>query len=111
MEKMPADQRLHRNNPKGKRKQGKDMKNNLKRMLAALLALTLSTLCAATAEPAGNITDASPYTVEGRTYPYLRQFTDEEKHPTKDEMTLYFVNGGDIPYVVLSEYMTFFPVC
>ena len=41
------------------------------------------------------------------TYPYLRQFSDEEKDPTESEMTLYFVDGGDIPYVALSEYMTF----
>lgn len=45
--------------------------------------------------------------MEGVTYPYLRQFSDEEKDPTESEMTLYFVDGGDIPYVALSEYMTF----
>ena len=83
------------------------MKKNLMRILAALLALTMTTLCAATAEPAATDVNAPTCTVEGRTYPYLYQFTDEEKHPTESEMTLYFVNGGDIPYVALSEYMAF----
>ena len=83
------------------------MKKNLKRMLAALLTLVMLTLCAAMAEPAGIVENAPDCTVEGRTYPYLRQFTDAEKYPTEGEMTLYFVNGGDIPYVALSEYMAF----
>ena len=83
------------------------MKKNLMRMLAALLALTMTTLCAATAEPAETVVNAPTCTVEGRTYPYLRQFSDQEKYPTEGEMTLYFVNGGDIPYVALSEYLTF----
>lgn len=83
------------------------MKKNLMRMVAALLALTMTTLCAATAEPAETVVNAPTCTVEGRTYPYLRQFSDQEKYPTEGEMTLYFVNGGDIPYVALSEYLTF----
>ena len=83
------------------------MKKNLMRMLAALLALTMTTLCAATAEPAETVVNAPTCTVEGRTYPYLRQFSDQEKYPTEGEMTLYFVSGGDIPYVALSEYMPF----
>lgn len=45
--------------------------------------------------------------MEGVTYPYLRQLTAEEKEPTESEMTLYFVDGGDISYVALSEYMPF----
>ena len=80
---------------------------NLKRMLAALVALAMTTLCAAMAEPAEASEEAPAYTVEGRTYPYLRQLSDEEKKPTEDEMTLYFVNGVDIPYVALTEYMAF----
>ena len=83
------------------------MVKNLKKWLAALLASCLLLTCVATAEPAGTVADAPAYTVEGRTYPYLRQFYDEEENPTQSEMTLYFVNGGDIPYVALSEYMSF----
>ena len=30
--------------------------------------------------------------IEGKTFPYLRQLTEEEKNPVKDEMTLYFVD-------------------
>lgn len=53
--------------------------------------------------------DGTPesHTVEGVTYPYLRQLSAEEEDPTESEMTLYLVDGGDIPYVALSEYMTF----
>jgi len=84
------------------------MKKTANRLLALLLALMLLLACAAQAEPAV-IPDETPesHTVEGVTYPYLRQFSDEEKDPTESEMTLYFVDGGDIPYVALSEYMPF----
>ena len=47
------------------------------------------------------------HTVECRTYPYLRSFGDEEE-TVESEMNLYFVDGGDIPYAALSEYMPFF---
>lgn len=46
------------------------------------------------------------YTVKGVTYPYLLQLTDDED-PEESEMTLYFFNNGDIPYVALDEYMSF----
>ena len=43
-------------------------------------------------------------TLEAKTYP-LRIQLDKDEDPTSEEITLYFVNGGDIPYVALSEYM------
>ena len=50
--------------------------------------------------------DPATHTVEGHTYPYLRSFDDEEI--VESEMTLYFIDGSDVPYVALSEYMVFF---
>ena len=45
--------------------------------------------------------------IDGKTFPYLFQFSEAEKYPSIDEMRLYFVDGGDIPYVALSEFMPF----
>jgi len=84
------------------------MKKTVKKLLAALLALTLLLGCAAIAEPADNL-DETPEThaVTGITYPFLVQYNKDQKDPIESEMTLYFVDGGDIPYVALSEYMVF----
>ena len=90
-----------------------------KRLAALLLAfLLLANSAVAFAEngpdPAEDPVDAAgaflekpdSYTVEGVTYPYLRQLANTE--PVEEsEMTLYFVNGGDIPYVSLEDYAAF----
>ena len=90
-----------------------------KRLAALLLAfLLLANSAVAFAEngpdPAEEPDDAAgaflekpdSYTVEGVTYPYLRQLANTE--PVEEsEMTLYFVNGGDIPYVSLEDYAAF----
>ena len=47
---------------------------------------------------------ASVASVEGRTFPYIKDFGDGAGR-LEDTVTLYFVDGGDIPYVALSEYM------
>ena len=79
----------------------------LRKLLSALLAL-LMTAAPALAEAAPETTGEAPaaYTVEAKTFPYLYQF-DTSKDPIESEMTLYFVNGGDIPYVALDEYAPF----
>ena len=90
-----------------------------KRLAALLLVFLLlaNSTCAFAAEdtnPAEEPDDAvesipekpDSYTVEGVTYPYLRQLAETE--PVKEgKMTLYFVNGGDIPYVSLEDYAAF----
>ena len=78
------------------------MRNKKKRYLVLLPLLLLSLTVTAQAEPAGN--NNASHTIEGKTYPYLLQLTQGEE-PKEDEMTLYFVDGGDIPYVALSEYL------
>ena len=52
-------------------------------------------------EEESSLTEVS---VEGITYPYIKDFGNAEGR-TEDEVTLYFVEGGDIPYVALSEYL------
>ena len=71
------------------------MKNTSLRITAFLLAFLMLPLFAfaeGTAE----------YTLEAKTFP-CRQCLDDAKEPVESEMTLYFVNGGDISYVKLSE--------
>ena len=76
-----------------------------RKLYFALLPLLLMSLTITVqAEPAGN--NNASHTVEGKTYPYLLQILEGEE-PKEDEMTLYFVDGGDIPYVALSEYLPF----
>ncbi len=70
--------------------------------LSAAVTLTLLSGCAGQKGTTGN----SKYTLAAETYPFRIQL-DKEKEPETSEITLYFVNGGDIPYVALSEYMPF----
>ena len=79
----------------------------LNKLLSLLLALLLMT-ASALAEAAPEVAEEAPatYAVEARTFPYLHQF-DANNDPEEGEMTLYFVNGGDIPYVALDEYAAF----
>ncbi len=64
----------------------------------------------ATAEAPAEAEVAAPaegdYNIEGKTYPFRVQL-DSEKPAEEEEITLYFVNDGDVPYVALSEYMPF----
>ena len=48
--------------------------------------------------------EAVSYTIEGKTYPMQRCFDDSEE-PVESDMTLFFINGGDIPYVRISDYI------
>ena len=78
------------------------MKKTATKLLAALLALTLLLGCAALAEPAEAPAETPEgYTATGNTYPLLLHFSDAQSEPYESEMTLYFVNGGEIPYVAL----------
>ena len=76
-------------------------------ILSYLLAsvMVLSLLCDA-GVTGGNASAADEYSLESKTYP-MRIQLDSSKEATSDEITLYFVDGGDIPYVALSEYMPF----
>ena len=51
-----------------------------------------------------NDEEAISYTIEGKTYPMQRCFDDAEE-PVESDMTLYFINDGDIPYVRISDYI------
>jgi len=48
---------------------------------------------------------ASEITVEKKTYPYVKAFDPDSEESSID---LYFIDGGDIPYVAVSEYMSFY---
>ena len=69
-----------------------------------LMSMSLMTGCGAAAG-AGGQASGDKYTLEARTYPMR---TELDRNGVKErEITLYFVNGGDIPYVALTEYMPF----
>ena len=81
------------------------------RVMAILTAVSM-VLCSLTAcggaagsgATGGQAAD-SGYTLEAKTYPMR---TELDRNGVKNrEITLYFVNGGDIPYVALTEYMPF----
>ena len=67
-----------------------------------MLSLTMSVMtgCSAAAG-AGGQASGNKYVLEARTYPMR---TELDRNGVKErEITLYFVNGGDIPYVALTE--------
>ena len=70
----------------------------LKRLLAGLLCLLLLPLGVSAEEAA-----ADPV-MEKKTFPHLYVY-DKKDQPAEEEMNLYFADGGDIPYVALSEYI------
>ncbi len=72
--------------------------------IAFLLALTLFPW-AVLAETAAAVEPAA-HTVEQRVLPFY--FTLDDEDVLESEIELYFVDGGDIPYVALSDYMKSF---
>ena len=74
----------------------------MKRTLSLLLVSALSLFglgCSA-------VTPGPKYAIIPKTYPF-RLHLDPAAEKTTEEITLYFINGGDIPYVALHEYMPF----
>ena len=76
----------------------------MKKMITLLLVLMLLPLYVFAEEPAGK--SAAPHVMEKKTYPHLYVY-DKRDEPAEEEMNLYFADGGDIPYVALSEYVPF----
>jgi len=71
-------------------------------LLAAALAVALCLTGCGSSQGSG-----AGAKVEQKAFPLLFQI-DEDAAPEEGEMNLYFVDGGDIPYVALSEYMPLF---
>lgn len=87
------------------------MKRTLIRLACMLLALTLPlTAWAESADPAPGAeapaaeAAAQAPEIEKKTYPYLYSY-DKDKEPVESRMNLYFLNGTDVPYAALSEFM------
>ena len=73
-------------------------------LVMAMLALTGYAEEQAAQQPDDDaVFGATEAEVERQVYPYVKDFGEDEYE--RDEVALYFVNGGDIPYVALSEYM------
>ena len=75
------------------------MKKHLFSLICLLLALTLA-WPAAFAETG----ETAAYAIGKKTCPYLHCF-EKDTEPVTGEMNLYFVNGGDVPYVALTEFI------
>ncbi len=78
---------------------GMTVKKHLVSLACLFLALVLA--CPASFAEAGG---SAAYTIEKKTFPYLYCFLDGTE-PATSEMNLYFVNGGDVPYVALTEFI------
>ena len=79
----------------------------MKKGTAVFLALLLTMFClpALAEAPVASDEASAAQTVRGQSYPFLFQGSDESGDPVKSEMKLYFVDGGDIPYAALSEFL------
>ena len=82
----------------------------MKRTLALVMALVMAMFALAgyaeapaDSQPDDMVFGVTEAEVERKVYPYVKDFGEDEY--LRDEVALYFVNGGDIPYVALSEYM------
>lgn len=74
-----------------------------RKLIALLLILMLVPLAA----PAESGAGGAEVKLESKTYPCLIYTGEGDGKFTESEMTLYFINGTDIPYIALSEYMPF----
>ena len=70
--------------------------------LLAIVTLVCALFLAGCSQPGGSSTQ-----VEKKTYPLVLQ-RDEKGEVEESEMNLYFVDGGDVPYVAASEFMPLF---
>ena len=75
------------------------MKKHLISLICLMLALILA--CPAVFAEAGGTADDA---VEKKTFPFLYCFA-EGAEPSSGEMNLYFMNGGEVPYVALTEFI------
>ena len=67
-------------------------------LITALLAITAC-------EQKDKDTSAVKHDIEAKTYPHYWRYKNDADI-SEGEMTLYFVDGGDIPYVALTDYFT-----
>ena len=82
------------------------MKRRLMKLTALLMVLVLLPVCSLA--EAVNAPEEQTHTIEKKTYPHLWCYSDKADAETSEgEMNLYFMDGGDIPYVALSEYVEF----
>ena len=83
------------------------MKRRLAKLAALLTALVLLPVCALP-ETANTPEDQTNIIIEKKTFPHLWCYNKKDGGKVSEgEMNLYFMDGGDIPYVALSEYMDF----
>ncbi|MCR5096583.1 MAG: hypothetical protein K6A70_07570, partial [Erysipelotrichaceae bacterium] len=75
-------------------------------MKKTMKILLVSFLCLLSLPGCGTKSTSSGDTIEAKTYPFRIQLSSTLE-VTESEINLYFVNGGDVPYVALSEYMPF----
>ena len=73
------------------------MKNAIAILLAVILTVSVLSFPALAETP-------EAHTIGKKTYPFLYCF-QEDTEPVASEMNLYFMDGGDVPYVALSEFI------
>ena len=82
------------------------MKRRLMKLAALLIALVLLPVCSLA--EAADAPEDQAVAVEKKTFPHVWCYSAAEgAEASEGEMNLYFINGGDIPYVALTEYVDF----
>ena len=77
----------------------------MKRWFGSGLAFLLAAMMVLGSAAAEEAKTPAEHTVEKKTYPHIWHYDEYEMESVYEgEMNLYFVDGGDIPYVALSEY-------
>ena len=79
--------------------------NRRKTLIAIIVATTL--MAALFLVGCGSNASKDADKVEQKTYPLVTQLQADQP-PTKSEMNLYFVDGTDIPYVSITEFMAYY---
>ena len=77
------------------------MSKKLSGLIALLLVIVILSITSSTLAADGQ--SEKLYTIEKKTYPHLYCFEEGTEH--SGELNLYFMDGGDVPYVALSEFI------
>ena len=77
------------------------MQKKLSGLIALLLVIVILSITSSALAADGQ--SANPHTIEKKTYPHLYCFKEDTEHI--GELNLYFMDGGDVPYIALSEFI------
>ena len=77
------------------------MQKKLSALIELLLVILILSITSSALAADGR--SAKSHTIEKKTYPHLYCFKEGTEHI--GELNLYFMDGGDVPYIALSEFI------